>query len=77
MSELSELFARDPEDHTKDSIDELIAKLRTMRGQFALNNDKKAGTVKPKAPPKPSVLAGAGITLKLNLMGSVAAGEKK
>lgn len=77
MSELSELFDRDPEQHTKESLDELIEKLRGMRGQFALNNDKKAGTVKPKKPTKPSVLAGAGISLKLNLLKSVQDGEKK
>lgn len=77
MSELSELFALDPEQHTKESLDELIEKLRGMRGQFALNNDKKAGTVKPKKPAKPSALAGMGITLKLNLAQSVKDGEKK
>lgn len=66
MSELSELFSRDPEQHTAESIDELIEKLRGMRGQFALNNDKKAGTVKPKAPAKKSALALAGISLNLN-----------
>lgn len=77
MSELSELFARDPNDLTRDDIAELIEKLRGMRGQFFVNNDKKAGTVKPKKAPAPSKLASAGITLKLDLMQSVAEGEKK
>lgn len=71
MSELAELFARDPETLTKDDLEELIAKLRGMRGQFSLTNDKKAGTVKPKKPAavKTSVLGQAGIKLTINLGG--------
>lgn len=73
MSEMSELFARDPADHTRESIDELIAKLRTMRGQFALENNKTAGKVKApvKKVAKPSALGG--LSLDLSLLG----GDKK
>jgi hypothetical protein len=64
MSELSELFSRDPLQHTNESLDELIAKLRGMRGQFALENNKKAGKV--KAPAKSTKLQSAGISIDLS-----------
>lgn len=65
MSDLNELFARDPLHHTKDSIQEIIEKFRGMRSQFSLENNKKAGTVKRAATVKPSALGTAGIKLDL------------
>ena len=65
MTELSDLFSLDPLQHTTETLDELIVKLRGMRGQFSLENNKKAGTVKPKAV-KAGALTGAGIKLDLS-----------
>lgn len=77
-TDLRELFSRDPNDHTKESIAELIEKLRGMRTQFFVNGDKKAGRVKSTAKAtKPSTLMAAGINLKIDLTKSIALGEKK
>lgn len=67
--EMAELFALDPEHHTTETLDALIGKLRGMRGQFATENNKKAGIVKPRASAaKPNKLAGLGIQLDLGVL---------
>ncbi len=48
MSEIAELFARDPLELTKDDITLIVKKLREQRAQFNLGN-KVAGKAKPKA----------------------------
>ena len=52
MTELAELFARDPLDLTRDDINLIVQKFRDSRHQFVAGN-KTAGTVnapKPKTP---------------------------
>ncbi len=53
MTELTEIFERDPLTLTKDSpeIEEAIRAFRDMRYKFNLG-DTKAGSVKPKASAK-------------------------
>lgn len=48
MSDMAELFARDPLQHTKESIDEIIAYYRVARANFNLG-DKTAGSPKKVA----------------------------
>lgn len=53
MSDMAELFSRDPLKHTRESIDEIIAYYREARKNF-LNGEKAAGsTKKAKAAPVP------------------------
>ncbi len=66
MSDLNELFSRDPLHHTKESIAEIIEKFRGMRSQFSLENNKKAGAVKKPAAVKTSALAASGVKLDLS-----------
>jgi hypothetical protein len=47
MTEIAELFARDPFDLTSDDITTIVEKLRAQRAQFNLGN-KTAGKAKPK-----------------------------
>jgi len=52
-SDMTELFARDPLKHTRESIDEIITYYRGARAQFILGeksagSTKKAKTVVPK-----------------------------
>lgn len=62
MSDLSELFARDPLSYTKDGkeLETIIAEMRKKRGQFVLGN-AKAGNM--KAPTSEKAKAVAGIDL--------------
>lgn len=48
MSTLSELFATDPLQLTKENIDEIIAYMRDARARYALG-DKSAGNTKKVA----------------------------
>ena len=53
MSDMTELFARDPLRHTRESIDEIIAYYRQARvnfnnGEKAAGSTKKAKTKEPK-----------------------------
>lgn len=69
MTDLNELFSRDPLKYTKDDISVIIAKMRESRAQFNLGN-MKAGTMKAKAPAAPKTAAGkaaASLNLKLDL----------
>ena len=52
MSELAELFSRDPMSYTKQNLDEIIARLREARAQFNLTNisPKKSASKVPAAP---------------------------
>jgi hypothetical protein len=45
MTDIAELFARDPEHLTKSDIAEIITKYREARAQFALD-DQQAGNAK-------------------------------
>ena len=49
--DLNELMMRDPLDLTDDNIDSIIGAMRDRRTRFNLG-DTKAGSAKPKAPPK-------------------------
>lgn len=46
MTDISELFARDPLKLTRDDITEIIKRMRDARAQFNLGN-VKAGSTKP------------------------------
>lgn len=48
MTDISELFARDPLALTKEDITEMILHFRKCRGQFNLGN-VSAGSTKPKS----------------------------
>lgn len=47
MTDIAELFARDPMSLTKEDISAIVEEYRKMRGQFNLGN-KMAGSTKPK-----------------------------
>jgi len=47
MSDLQELFSRDPLSLTKDDITEIVKQYRAMRHSFSAGNIK-AGSAKPK-----------------------------
>lgn len=49
MTDLSELYSRDPLQLTKDDIEELVKSLREKRGQFAIGNMKAGSSKKPTA----------------------------
>jgi hypothetical protein len=49
MSDMAELFARDPLNHTRESIDEIIAYYRTVRASFILGEKSAGSTKKAKA----------------------------
>lgn len=69
MTDLAELFSRDPLKYSKDDLSVIIAKMRESRAQFNLGN-MKAGTTKAKAPAAPKTAAGkaaASLNLKLDL----------
>jgi len=67
MSDLSELFARDPLSFTKEGgeVAAIIAEMRKKRAQFNLGN-KTAGSTKPLTDKQKQVLS-LGDTLKLDL----------
>lgn len=46
MSDLTEIFARDPLSYTKEDLRTIIEEMRKRRGQFNLGN-MKAGSTKP------------------------------
>lgn len=53
MTDMTELFARDPLKHTRESIDEIIAYYRTARANFILGEKSAGSTKKAKAAPAP------------------------
>ena len=64
MTELADAFARDPLDHTKDSLQLIVQKLRDQRHQFVAGS-KRAGT--PNAPKPRSASGKAAAELKGHL----------
>lgn len=54
MSDMAELFARDPLKHTRESIDEIITYYRKARANFN-NGEKSAGSTKKAKEPKAKV----------------------
>lgn len=48
MTDISELFARDPHQLSREDIRAIVEKLRESRKQFNLGN-AKAGSMKPKS----------------------------
>lgn len=66
--DLQTLFALDPLEHTTETLDELIADLRSRRSQFNLENNKKAGNMKKATTSKPTALAAAGLSLDLSIL---------
>jgi hypothetical protein len=65
MSDIAELFARDPMSLTHDEIEQIVIKLRSMRGQFNLGI-KAAGSTKPKTE-KQKEIARLGLNLEIDL----------
>ena len=49
MSDMAELFARDPLKHTRESIDEIVAYYRGARKAFILGEKSAGSTKKAKA----------------------------
>lgn len=49
MTDMTELFARDPLKHTRESIDEIIAYYRQARANFNLGEKSAGSTKKAKA----------------------------
>lgn len=63
MSDIAELFARDPLKLTREDLTTIVAKFRESRGQFTLGN-KMAGSTKPKTEKQKATLD---IASKLNI----------
>lgn len=53
MSDIAELFARDPLSLTKENIDSIIAHYRDARQKYLLGEKSAGATPKPKAEKKP------------------------
>ena len=51
MSDISELFARDPLEHTTQDIDAIIAKFREARAQFEAKPQREPRAKKEKPAP--------------------------
>lgn len=67
MSDIQELFARDPLKLTKTDISEIVEKYRASRHQFNLGN-KMAGKTKPPSEKEKKILDLAStLDLKLDL----------
>lgn len=67
MTDLSELFARDPLELSRQDINTIVEEMRKRRGQFALGN-MKAGSTKPLTEKQKTVAAIADkMGLKLDL----------
>lgn len=49
MSDMAELFSRDPLKHTRESIDEIITYYRGARANFILGEKSAGSTKKAKA----------------------------
>lgn len=64
MTDIVELFARDPLTLTNDDITSIIEAMRQSRHQFVAG-DKKAGTTKPRAAKVDPALAGLNLDIKL------------
>lgn len=54
MSDIAELFRRDPLQLTKDDFTQIVAKFRESRHQFAAGNIK-AGSTKPQTEKQKSI----------------------
>jgi hypothetical protein len=65
MSDISELFARDPLELSTADLDEIIAKMRQMRAAFNAGN-MKGGATKPLTE-KQKAAATLADTLKLDI----------
>lgn len=63
MTDIAELFARDPLKLTKADLTAIVTRFRESRGQFTLGN-KMAGSTKPKTEKQKAT---ADIAAKLNL----------
>lgn len=67
MSDIQELFARDPLKLTKSDISAIVERFRQARGQFNLGN-LKAGKTKPPTEKEKKILdLAANLDLKLDL----------
>jgi hypothetical protein len=66
MSDLQELFSRDPLEYSEKDIDQIIEEFRARRKQFNLGN-AKAGSAKLTAKQKEAAELGAKLNLKLEL----------
>ncbi len=67
MTDIAELFQRDPQDLTKDDISLIIEKFRASRHQFNLGN-KMAGSTKPPTEKQKKLMdLGDALNIKLDL----------
>ncbi len=55
MSDLAELFARDPLTYTRDDLDGIIRHLRDKRQQFLIGDKAAARPPKDASKPKPDI----------------------
>lgn len=65
MTDLHELFARDPLSLTQEDVTTIVHEFRKMRGQFSAGN-VKAGSTKPKTE-KQKKLAELATSLKIDI----------
>lgn len=66
MTDIAELFARDPNECSKQDIEEMVKEFRAKHHLFKTTGDMTAGRAKPKAPPKPKE---PGVKLDLSSLG--------
>jgi hypothetical protein len=57
LNHLQILFERNPAELTDDEIDTIILEYRTAFGQFTVEDNKKAGTSKPRKAKAPAEVA--------------------
>jgi hypothetical protein len=62
---IAELFARDPHEHTKQSLAQLVSELRKRRARFKVG-DKTAGSA--KAPSKTAAKQSAAMSINKDLL---------
>lgn len=69
MSDLTELFSRDPLSFTKEGeeVKKIVTRLREARGQFDLGSQKAGNLKAPKSAKGKAVASLAGSGLSLNL----------
>lgn len=64
MSDLSIIFALDPEKCTRENMAELVAAFRARRGQYTLGNSSAGSTKAPSAKEAEALKAAGGLDLK-------------
>lgn len=67
MSDIQELFDRNPLDLTSEDLTELVTYFRAKRGQFLAGNLKAGSTKKPTEKQQAAIELGKSIGLELDL----------